>query len=589
MEFKKRIKHKLKLNWRGLLVGIAAILFFIGTSFYNYQIHQDGLVKWSSPDENANYVFSKLYAETGQLQIFEKYNQQFDDVLVPRSFRSDNGYLKPVSFLGISMIYGFIAKFFGVGIIPYLTPFFGALAIIAFYLVLKKIFHPNNALLSALMLATFPPFIYYTVRSMFHNVLFVSLLIFSLYFLMRSTKDEQKKSRLIFASIAGVFFALAAASRTSELIWILPSFLVLWIFNFKKFGLRASFLFMVFAVLSAFPFLYQNKLLYGSYFSGGYAEMNQSISTLGTSSASVVESISQGKFTPVSQFIVKAKDIIFYFGFQPYKSAKMAYYYFAKMFWYLFWPALAGLTILVFQFKRMRRRHYVYLLLGFIVSAILLAYYGSWEFHDNPDPRSFTIGNSYTRYWLPVYLLAMPLASLFIMRLTSFLLRLFKNILNKKGSDKKFNNRFFANLLLFGMRALLLLTIMILGIRYVLSGSEEGLLTTYERQQMAKAEAKTLFQVTESNAVIITKYHDKLFFPERKVIYGLFDNDELLQKYRLIVDFLPLYYYNFSFPEKDMTFLNEKRLPPFGLKIVPIQNIGKGFTLYRLQKTETSI
>jgi len=585
----KIIKHKLKLNWRGLLVGIAAILFFAGTSFYNYQIHRDGLVKWSAPDENANYVFSKLYAETGQLQIYEKYNQQFGDVIVPRSFRSDNGYLKPVSFLGISMIYGFISKFFGVGIIPYLTPIFGSLAIIAFYLILKKIFHPNNALLSALMLATFPPFIYYTVRSMFHNVLFVSLLIFSIYFLMKSSKDEQKKSRLIFAGLAGVFFALAAVTRTSELLWILPSFLVLWIFNFKKFGLRATFLFIVFAILSSLPFLYQNKLLYGSYFSGGYVEMNKSISALGTSSVSVVQSISQGNLAPVSQFIAKAKDLVFYFGFQPYKSAKMVYYYFAKMFWYLFWPALAGFLILLFQFKRMRRRHYVYLLVGMIVSAILLVYYGSWEFHDNPDPRSFTIGNSYTRYWLPVYLLAMPLASLFIMRLTSFLLRLFKNILNKKGSDKKFNNRFFANLILFTMRASLLLVIMILAIRYVLFGSEEGLLTTYARQKIAKAEAKTVFQMTEANAVIITKYHDKLFFPERKVIYGLFDNDELLSRYRQIVDYLPLYYYNFSFLEKDMVFLNEKRLPPFGLRIVPLQNIGKGFTLYRLEKIETSI
>lgn len=581
MNFKK-IKHKLKINWRGIVIFLAAVLFFIGSSFYNWQLHQDGLVKFSAPDENANYVFAKLYAETGQLQIFEKYNQQFDDTMVSRSFRSDNGYLKPVSFLGIIMIYGFVGKIFSVGVIPYLTPFFGALGIIAFYLVLRKIFHPNNALLSGLMLASFPPFIYYSARSMFHNVLFVSLLIIAFYFIIESVTCEQKRNKYYFAALAGIFWALSVATRTSELIWVLPVLFLLWIFNLKRFGFRQTFLFLLFAMMMTLPFLMQNKVLYGSYFAGGYSEMNQSINTLSSSSLNAVSGVTHGNIAQIKSFFSKAQKIVFYFGFQPYKSLKMGYYYFAKMFWYLFWPALAGFMILVVQFKRMRRRHYLYLLSGFIVSLILLAYYGSWDFHDNPDPRSFTIGNSYTRYWLPVYLLAMPLASLFIMRLTSVLLRLFKNLLQNNINT----NRLAANILLFSMRALLILAIMFVSIRYVMAGSEEGLITTYARQKAAKGEIKEIFKITENNSVIITKYHDKLLFPERKVIYGLFDNDELVAKYRLIADYLPIYYYNFTFPEKDIHFLNERRLPPFGLRIEPIININNSFTLYRIIKLE---
>ena len=81
-----------------------ACLFFVGTSSFNYftQTYSKtetelDFVKWISPDETANYIFSKLYGQTGEIKIYEQYNLYTEDVMHPRSVRSDFGKLKPMS------------------------------------------------------------------------------------------------------------------------------------------------------------------------------------------------------------------------------------------------------------------------------------------------------------------------------------------------------------------------------------------------------------------------------------------------------------------------------------------------------------
>ena len=43
--------------------------------------------------------------------------------------------------------------------------------------------------------------------------------------------------------------------------------------------------------------------------------------------------------------------------------------------------------------------------MSLVVSAWLLVVYGSWWFSDNPDPTAITLGSSYVRYFLPLYIL----------------------------------------------------------------------------------------------------------------------------------------------------------------------------------------
>ncbi len=566
----------IKNYWHYWVLTILSVAFFIGTSGYIYLSQKGEFVKWGSPDETANYIFTKLYAQEKKMEIFEKYNLSAGDIIHPRSMKSDSGFIKPVSFLGIILIYGKIASVFGYKIIPYLTPFFAALGIVFFYFLIKEIFGKRNAILSAALLACFPPYFYYSARSMFHNVLFTVFLIMAFYFSVLIVKYQKKKEAnggflifkinwqgFIFSALAGASLGLAIAARASELIWLIPAFFILWLFNIRKIGLLKLIIFLSFLFLAILPNLYWNKILYGSAVLGGYEEMNQSILNLANAGFNLVKGAFSGKLSGAGEQFTRIKNDIFHFGLRPEHSFKMLYGYFTRMFYFIFWPAVLGFFLFLGKIKKWKKKHWAYLTAFFSFSAILIFYYGSWEFFDNPDVKRMTIGNSYTRYWLPVYLGALPFASIFILWLT----KIFKNK---------------AYILL--ARAAIILFIYLISLRFVLAGSEEGLITSFYNGQKARAEQERVLELTENNSVIITKYHDKLLFPERKVIVGLFDDKNMINKYSKIADLLPLYYFNFTFPEKDIEYLNNKRLKEFGLRIAEVGKVNKDFTLYRLRR-----
>ena len=579
-----KLKIWLLRHWHWLLLGFMAIVFFIGTASFNYFTQQPDFVKWLSPDESANYNFTKFYVQESRLMFFEKYNLLASDIIHPRSVRSDFGWLKPVSFLGIILIYGKIAALTTYKILPFLTPFFAALGIIFYYLLVKEIFGRRNALFSALILSVFPPYVYYSARSMFHNVLLVVLLVISLYFaclsvhpVRKNFSNGVKKKKIVtdinkvdtltakilpnlLAGLSGTFLGLAIITRTSELIWLAPVWLIIWLFNVKKFGFIKLMIFIACVLFAMTPAMYWNKILYQSYWRGGYSEMNQSILNIAGAGSDIFKNGVANTET-IKNGLAQIKNNFFHFGWQPVKSFKMLYFYFAKMFYWIFWPAFFGLLLLLSRIKKWRTKHYAYLIALFTAAAILISYYGSWDFHDNPDPKSRTIGNSYTRYWLPIYLGAIPLAVIFFVKLS--------NIFKKK-------------ILADGLRVLIIAVIFFISIKFVLLGSDEGLIKSSRQQLAVRAEYEKILNLTESRAVIITQYHDKLLFPARKVIVGLFDDPNMTKEYAVLTQYLPVYYYNFTFPEKDINYLNNKRLPEFGLQITPVGQITRDFTLYKL-------
>lgn len=578
MEFD--FKKYVKLNWRIVAVLLLAVCFFIGTSSYNYLGQENNFIKWSSPDETANYFFAKLYAEKGELKYFEQLNLYVDNIIHPRSMRSDAGEVKPVSFLGIILIFGAIAKLTSVQVLPYLTPFFGAVGIVFFYLFVKKIFGRENAFLSTFLLASFPPFIYYSARSMFHNVLFVVLVIIGLYYILlmigdrKGAGDKQmvvnfyEWSQMLYAALAGGLIGLAIITRTSELIWILPMLFIIWIFNVKKIGFAKIIIFLSFLFLSILPMLYWNNVLYGSAFNMGYMEESQpTVENIAiVESASPPENNQEITIAPYREFVEKIKNGISLFGFAPRHALRMLKYYFAEMFPWLFWGAFFGFLIFLWKIwkdKKWKRTQIIYFLSYFIISFILIFYYGSWEIHDNPDPNSITIGNSYTRYWLPVYLGAIPLAGALILKLAKLL-----------------KNKIF----IAAGRFIIIAAIFIISIQFVLTGSEEGLIFSLNKRGEVKYEFNKVLELTEENSVIITEYHDKLFFPERKVIVGLFDNQEMNQQYARLTDYTLVYYYNFTLPQRDIDYLNNKRLKEVELFIGDEKKITNNFSLYKLYR-----
>lgn len=583
-ESQNNIKAVSKRDWFLLTLAFLSVVFFVLASILPYFQTSIGFIKFFSPDENANYVFTKLYQESNQLFIFEKYNMIASEVIHPRSYFSQDSNLKPLSFLGIIIIYGNLAKIFGQAIIPFLTPLFASLGLLFFYLLIELLASRRIAFFSSLILFSFPVFLYYSARSMFHNVLFLSLLIMGLYFLLRLFQFPPLKAKLFenkkeyykqiltidfpYSALAGAFVGLAIGVRASEIIWLVPAGILLLIFKARKLNFLRLATFVVFVILALFPVLYNNQILYNSPFYGGYREMNQSIENIGQAGSGFWRSIFSGYFGDLGNYIKAIFNTVFYFGFYPYQSLKMFFHYCVEMFWYLFFPACLGAICLFTNRRKLFKQIWPYAVSWLLLSFVLIFYYGSWKFVDNPDPTRFTIGNSYTRYWLPIYIGIIFLTAIFIDSILEFI----NKIKNKKIA-------LFLKVLWLGIS---LLGISYLSFNFVYQGSEEGLKHYKRKALSAQAEVRQVSALTEANSVIITEYHDKFLFPERKVIVGRFDDDNMNRAYQALLGKTSVYYYNFTLPESHLDYLNNRRLKDFGLQIEMYKEINSTFSLYKL-------
>jgi 4-amino-4-deoxy-L-arabinose transferase-like glycosyltransferase len=571
-----------------LLVILLAVVFFVSTSSFNYLSQTANYTKWSSPDETANYFFTKRFSQTGQLSIFDPANIIGDNLVMPRSVRSDFGWIKPVSFLGIILIYGSLAYAFGLAVIPFLTPLFAALGIILFYVIIKRLFSERVGLWSACLLAAFPVYIYYTCRSMFHNVLFIVLLLAALYLFILALGDkaaEKNKflswslparswAELAAAFFSGFFVGLAVITRTSELLWLGPTIGLVWLFYIRRLGISKPILFLAGAFLALLPAAYYNQILYGSFWYGGYNAMNYSLDNIAKTSGALWEFTWSGQFSYYRHALGLIFWQVFYFGFNSDQSVAMFRHYVSEMFPSLLGAGLFGFLVLVGQnCRRFQKKYLVYVLTWLLISVILVFYYGSWKFNDNPDLNHFTIGNSYTRYWLPLYLGLMPLAALAIVRLSRALL------LIGKSSPARIRN-----LIATGLQTAAIIVYVALSVIFVLYGSEEGLAFLYYTNQAEKINTTQVWSLTEPSAIIITRYYDKFFWPERRVIMGTIPDNQVLAAAAKLVKFYPVYYYNFYLNEADVNYLNNGKLSAYALRLRLVKKVNAKFGLYKMEK-----
>lgn len=590
------MKIKIKTHINLVIVVLLAMTFFVFTSAFNYFTQQPDYVKWSSPDETANYFFANRYSEGENLAFFDSAAVVGDNMVMPRSVRSDFGWLKPVSFLGIILMYGSIGSIFGSAVIPFLTPFFAALGIIFFYLLVKKVISDRVALISAFLLAFFPVYIYYSMRSMFHNVLFIVLTIFGIYFIVLAAGNKINKLedavkisfykkfftlrigllawlKMLAAFVGGGFMGLALITRSSEIIWLAPAAFIAWLFYVKRLGFIKLVLIFCGFFLAVLPNAYFNQVLYSAPIYGGYNEMNRSIDDLSKTGSELIKTAVSGG-GQYNQYFEAIYRNVFYFGFKPGQSISMARHYIPEMFPIITVGFLLGLLIIaIINIRKFQKKYLAYFLVFGIISVILIFYYGSWKFNDNPDPNRFTIGNSYTRYWLPIYLMMIPIASLAIARVSSALFL--------AGQEVKQRWRKIA---IAGVQAALVVFISISGILFVLYGSEEGVAYLYYNNLAEQANARQVFNITEQDSIIITRYYDKFFFPDRRVIMGTIPDDEVLTAAAKLVKYYPVYYYNFYLNSDDVTYLNERKLPPYKLTMSLVKKMNHNFGLYKLKQ-----
>ncbi len=490
------------------------------------------------PDETANYFWSKHYAQTGGLAIFEPLNLVAKNQIHPRSFNvRPDGSLVPGSFLGLILLYGSLAKMFSAKAIIYFTPILAIFGVLAFYGIIRRIFNEKIALLSAILMLIHPAWWYYSVTSMLPNVPFVSFLLLSIYFLFKGNKLSLSQTL-----ISGLFAGLAISIRPAEIIWVGVVYLVVLIYFKDKIKFKRLILFFVTVLVLVFPSFYQQQILYGSFLSSGYNQLDVD-SAFSCSTCQIVQSL------------------ILPFGFHPYLVTLNFWTHYLSRFWWLSLLAVLGLVAFLSQKGKQKIEIFVYILLSFFIFIWLGIYYGSWQFDDQLTVHLNTLGLSYIRYWLPLYILALPFIAIGLMWLTNFFKRRLQNL----------------------FLVILLSFLFYQSANLVLLAKPDSILPVRNRIAGYKEVAATVIKEAEDGSVIVTVRKDKVFFPERKVIHtfeALSLNPELVDILPKLVKITPVYYYALG-PEPSLELEN-------GLSLELINNFGQE-VLYRIRNYESRI
>lgn len=522
-----------------LLIILAIVFFFVySTLSFNYLGKNiDHNLIFNSPDETANYYFAYTFANQSELHFFDPANKIVNDLVTPRSMKVINQSTVPASFIGFALIAGSLAKIFGNWIIFYVTPIFAILGVFFFYLLIKEIFNKRAAYISAILLIINPAWWYYAAKSLMPNVLFISLLIIGLYIFFQAVKSAKLWQYIIFGLVIG----LALTARTSEITWLGPLILALVIIYRKRvrwLGIVFSF---IACVLSFSPVFYFNFQNYHSIFSFGYA----------------VDLDLAGK-DKISQGLNIFEKIFLPFGFDPKTALINLYNYSYKIF--PVWTIVSLISLLIFSlfaFIKKNRQLITFLIIFLTIGAYLTLYYGSWVFNDNPNPQAATIGNSYVRYWLPLYIFILPMIGYII-----------ANYFRK------------SKIALVYVMLILFVSLGALSLNQVIYGQDEGIYYVQQNINYYEMLQNQVNQKIEKNAIIIADRMDKVFFPRHSVVFKLNCDYDYERVENLIKAGYPVYYFYFTRSDEELKKFSELFYQPHRLKVLASIADFKELSLY---------
>lgn len=500
-----------------------------------------------SPDETANAYFAEQFAQTGRLWFIDSLNLDAFDRIHPRSTESHGGLVHPSGWWGISLLYGVIGSFTHASIMHILTAMIALLAVWLFTYVIEKIFDTPTATISFFILLTHPAWWYYTSRGWHHNTLLVSLLMILAWFIVCKPWQTAWAQ---YTSIISLTF-LAILIRPVALLWVVPIILII---RFTK---------------PAYARAYDAILVTGII----TALLTYIIHTqLWTSIAYLTPASSIQSHTP------SIIEYLFPHGYNFVTVARSIFWYGIAKFWWL--TILAGVgtyriivknksqfrwitnkdeqfgerkSINPFEFGRKSQKtdpnantHIWYVIITITTTAILALWYGSWQLSDNPDPSYITLANSYVRYWLPAYILAIPLA-------VRGLMFIIKKINAKHG---------------FTIAIILLLA---LSTQNVLSG-RDGIPATIKQLKTNAEISEKVQEITPWHAIIITNRHDKLFFPQRRIIFPI-DHPGTFESINALKETHPLFIYSLKMADHEIERYNEV-LEHMNLKLISHTEFG---------------
>ncbi|MFH1193818.1 MAG: hypothetical protein V1661_02385 [bacterium] len=535
---------------QNITIIILAIIFFSACSWFNIIT----LKIYNSPDETANYFFIQRFAKNGDFFSPEPLNGFLDNNLHPRSISYNGFSLVPQGFIGLPLFYGFFARIFGFFFLKFFTPLLAVLGALAFYGIIKKIFNEKIAFYSMFLLLLFPVFWYYSARYLYPNVPSISLFLIAVWALFSGALAKIPSSPPPYkgGGMWGMLFifapalAIALAIRPIEAVWMLPIIIAIAMARKKSIDPIKIFYALAIMLFLAIPVLKNNLVLYGSAFGSGYNLTGPVFD--GAAGANSAAASKNAFLVPRS-----IGEVGLPFGFNFLQILKNVYKILLGYFWWYTAPAILGFIFLFFGKIKKEERFYIFSAVA--ISAWLIFFYGSGALVDNPNMR-LTLGDSHFRYWLPIFVLMIPFAAIFWARL----------------AEKLKQEKILLTAVLVFTATLSLFT--------VYFSVDDGL-ASIAKVLRGNYEIKSdVLTIVPEKGIIITGRQDKIFFPDRRVLYAekLLDNKLIAEVSALTgVEF---YYYGLGLNSKDMAEA-DNFLKIHGFKLERMQIFGKE-VLYKI-------
>ncbi len=451
-----------------LRIAVAMVLlFFVITSALAHQLQP----LTNSPDEMVTRAFVHEYEATSALRIPAPV-VAVEEGLAPRSVSFREGAYVPATFYGMLVLYGGVAKVLGVKVFWILTPLIASIACLAFFGLVRRVWGDRIAMTSVMLLCLHPAWWYYTARGLYPNVLVVSLIIIGLWLVL--IEPMRSAGRVLVMRVAnhvlgmGVL-ALAAFVRPVEMVWV---------------GL----------LLLAAAIIYRawkDRVLVWIWGTALIVCMG-------------VVGLYPGILGSVSGYVIALPsflDALFPFGIHPRLVLHNMWNIGFLSLGFVGVVSAGALGVVLVRWILARalftteRGKYILLTLAWIWYPILM--YGSWIVRDNPTPELVTIGSSFFRYWLPVFVVVLPFVAYVLWR-----------VFERFRSEGR---RYMAGIWM-GFFVCWFGASMLTGA----SGVDGFASLLRERDAVVAVRERVLARVPESSVIIVDKW-DKHFWPARTV------------------------------------------------------------------------
>ncbi|MDP2630518.1 MAG: hypothetical protein Q8P56_03865, partial [Candidatus Uhrbacteria bacterium] len=370
--------------------------------------------------------------------------------------------------------------------------------------------------------------------------------------------------------VGGILIGTALTVRLSEMLWVLGVGCILALVTLRRRTLLGILACIIGLAIPLGVFFSLNKAIYGHPLLFGYqmtatyesvSSLDKTLELLKHFSFSALPALQAS----IAETFAKARVYAFPFGFEPATFSLHFNQYGVTMFWWISLLVAFGFFIVLRQaildiVKRRGFRRILYIVTTLFIGFWLTAFYGSWIFFDN-SAEEVTIGNSYVRYWLPMYLLSIPFAASTL----AYVLR------GRSGFIARF-----------AAVSACIVVMMFFSGKTVFFQFRDSQFAVAENIRSYQDGARQIQEVTSPDAVIFSERSDKNFFPERKVAQSFkdFAEKDLVPP---LVERVPVYYYGF-WNEKDAEYISRRYFSEYNLHWEHAAELGNNERLFKVVK-----